>query len=103
MERWGENSLYVKGSLESASLPPTNVYQRGWVQRGGKGNTASTVIPKKPLPLASATHHQLEKCAVVLLLPQTSLLLWEGRGGCVETRGGSNPGQLEQGEGRAVG
>lgn len=92
MERWGENSLYVKGALEWASLPPTNAYQQGWVQRGGKGNRVSTVTPEKPLPSASLTHCLLEKHTVVLLPPQTSLLLWEGRGGSVETRVEANLG-----------
>lgn len=94
MERWGENSLSVKGSLVWASLPPTNNYQRGWVQRGGKGNTVSTVTPEKLLPSASPSHCLLGKHTEVLVLPQTLLLLWEGRGGSVETRGKSSLGSL---------
>jgi len=83
MERWGENSLYVEGSPEWASLPPAQVYQRGWLRRGARGNTASTIAPAPPLPSASPTHRLLQKCAAALLPPRSSVLLWQGRGGPV--------------------
>lgn len=102
MERWGENSLYVKGSLEWASLPPANVYQRGWVQREGRDNSASMVIPQKLLLSASPTHHLQEtgwNPAATSNLNASPRREREIHG----EQGWKQPGRSEQWERRAVG